>query len=378
MPEVHDATDKNKLYQQISSKLDSKQPKKRVNPVPLLGTLMAAVILILIVPSLINTVNQNTGNDNPIADKAMENSESNQVTNESANEIQQEESADIGGAESEIMMMNEPLESYVIGGNHQGSAVANGAVTDLQNQYVIPVSFVISESENMDDFYNEMDQHIDEQAWGVSDYLFEDVAFEINHSVKEVEINLPADFSLGEGSATANLFERMLGLMFVHHGIDKAVFPTDNNQGVELGPFGTMKELSLPRPGRASYKLYQEESADRSFLVPVPHKKDLTIDEALTEMKSGDEDFNVFQTIPENVELTTESAKDTLEVTFSNEESVRNDQETLTMIEAILMTAKDYGYDSVTFKHTASKIVGLYSLTEPIPVPKAINPINQN
>lgn len=265
MPEVHGATDKNKLYQQISSKLDSKQPKKRMNPAPLLGTLMAAVILILIIPSLMNTVNQNTGKENSIADEAMENSESNQVTNESMNEITQEDSADMGGAESEIMMMNEPFESYVIGANHQGSALANGAVADLQNQYVIPISFVIPESENIDAFYNEMDQHIDEQDWGISDYLFEDAAFAINRPAKEVEIDLPADFSLGEGSASANILEKMLGTMFFHDGINKAVFPTDNDQGVDLGPLGTVKEVPIHQPGKASYKLYQEESADRSL-----------------------------------------------------------------------------------------------------------------
>ncbi|PAV29525.1 hypothetical protein CIL05_11725 [Virgibacillus profundi] len=376
MPKIQDTQDKDSLYQHISSGLNpkQKQPKRNNKLVPVLGTLMAAILLLIMLPSFLNTNMFETQNENSTADRAFDDANLNNKAEESLSG--QEESSDMQDAESEIMMMSEPLDSYVIDGSVNNEVIAHGAIADSQQQFVIPLTFVVPESEDIDTFYSEMEHYLHVQEWGVSDYLFKNVSFKLEKENNQVVVDLPADFSVGEGSATASIFEKSLTTMFKQEGIDKAVFNTENDQGLDLGPFGLIDELPLSKEQNASYKIYHEEDAVRSFLIPIPNEGEMMIDDALMAMKTDDKDFNVSQTIPDNINMTTDSTEQELTVTFSDESSLMNNQDTLTMIEAILMTAKSYGYDSVSFQNSNLEKIGSYLLTESIPVPVGANPIN--
>lgn len=50
-------------------------------------------------------------------------------------------------------------------------------------------------------------------------------------------------------------------------------------------------------------------------------------------------------------------------------------QELLTMVEAILMTAKSFGFDSVKFENMSIQQIGNYDLNNPIKDPNGVNPI---
>ncbi|MFC4022909.1 hypothetical protein ACFOUV_03660 [Oceanobacillus longus] len=379
MPEIKDDTEKNVLYHRISSSLTDPSPtkkrQKRQKLIPVLATMMA-VTFILIIPVMLNNDNQVYQNSEQFSDveiatnieksedsRRMESSDEDQV------EMGSEESV-VQNSElmDELKVPNDDsLESYVIQESNEPMKIVYGALSDLQQQYIIPISFIVSGNANLDEYYNELKFYINNEEWATNEYMLKNASIVLNES--EVLIELGDKFSIGEGSTNAYLFEKMLSAMFTPYGINKAVFQSDTN-GVELGPYGVIEELLLNKEENLIYKRYNNQ-----FLVPIPNLN-LSIQDALTEMKIEQKEFNIDRTIPEEVQFTVDSSKNLLKLTLDDGSVSQDEQQVMTMIEAILMTAKSYGYQSVQFNNFPFDQIGRYNISAPIPVPIAANPID--
>ncbi|GGB33741.1 hypothetical protein GCM10011409_08960 [Lentibacillus populi] len=136
----------------------------------------------------------------------------------------------------------------------------------------------------------------------------------------------------------------------------------------------TFQTAAQPVTDKASYYLFRAPGADRGFLIPIVLDTQTSIAAALNEMKQNREASHVYRTIPTEIQFSV-STENQLEITLSNNAALPNTQEGITMIDAILMTAKSFGYASVTFHNTKVNQIGDYDLSKPIKVPKAVNPI---
>ncbi|MGJ9456849.1 hypothetical protein [Oceanobacillus sp. CF4.6] len=379
MPEIKDDTEKNVLYHRISSSLTDPSPtkkrQKKQKLIPVLATMMA-VAFIIIIPVMLN-------NDNLVGQNSEQFSDVDLATNVEKSEgsrlmeSSDEDQLEMGSEESvvqnseimdEIKVPNDDsLESYVIQESNEPMKIVYAALSDLQQQYIIPISFIVSGNANLNEYYNELKYYIDNEEWATNEYMLNNASIELNES--EVLIELGDKFSIGEGSTNAYLFEKMLSAMFTPYGINKAVFQSDAN-GVELGPYGVIEEILLNKEEKLIYKRYNNQ-----FLVPIPNLN-LSIQDALAEMKIEQAEFNIDQTIPEEVQFTVDSSKNLLTLTLDEGSVSQNGQEEMTMIEAILMTAKSYGYQSVQFINFPFDQIGKYNISDPIPVPVAANPID--
>ncbi|WP_249871894.1 hypothetical protein [Oceanobacillus saliphilus] len=375
MPEMKDETDKQVLYNRISSSVSNKEQVKSRNQkhklVPVLATIMTAA-LIFIIPFIMNQREQldlstesgtelATNSDEAEYSRMMESSDFEQ-------DIEESEEQDINSMNELTITPEGELQSYVIQESNEPYKVVYGALSDPQQQFIIPISFIIDETADLEEYYNNLENYMNREDWITNDYMLKNASFELKESV--VLVDLENGFDIGEGSANAYIFEKVLVAMFTPYGISKAVFESDSN-GIDLGPYGFVEELPLKREEEEIYKLYNNQ-----LLIPLPNTNNLSIGDAITEMKAEEEEFNLGRTIPEDIHFSIDSTGDQLILTLDEESNFGNGQEELTMIEAILMTAKSFEYKFVQFNDLPYNQIGTYDTSEPIQVPEAVNPVD--
>ncbi|TRM12601.1 hypothetical protein FH966_13330 [Lentibacillus cibarius] len=374
MPKIESNVDKDTLFQRVSSEINGSaglRKHKRFAFIPVISTIMAIGLLLLLIPIINDSMIQNTNDSS--TDQAMDNHSSlerSEHSEESSNDSQiMQDKKSFDAANNEAGMMNKDSDSLIVQPSDGDKMVIHGAVGDLQGQYIIPISLVVPESSNRMTYINKLDSYLQESKWGVSNYMFSDITFRIDDDNHQVNVKLPKDFSL-QGSLKAAMFEGQLAVMFRPYGINKAVF----KKQVNLGKIGKVKQLPL-RSRKVIYKKYHAAENKRKFLAQVPINEQADFSQALAEMKKDEEPFNIYKTIPKQANLSVETNGSRLEIAFSNGDRTIADQKVITMIDAILMTAKNFGYKEVLFSNTGNDTVGPYDLTKPINVPLGANPV---
>lgn len=287
-------------------------------------------------------------------------------TDDKSNDTEQnseknEELAEENGKETSSL---EELKHYVIKDISDDEIVVYGAVPDQQGQYVIPISFIGSKGMDINEYYNKMEQLIQEAGINDSNYLLKGFNYSIDTNEHQATLDVPSDFSLSS-STEAYLFEIILGKMFIPLGINQVSFSSD----VDLGPIGKVNELQLQTNRKENYKIY-----DNQFLIPIPLNEEISIDNAISDMSISDKDFNLTKTIPDEITFSSETEGSKLVITFENSPEMSN-QALLTMLEAIMLTAKSFGFELVEFDNTSIQQIGDYNLKKPIQVPISVNPI---
>lgn len=359
LSQIEDQTDKDELFQRISTQMNNKKQRNHYKFWPIFSTVVVTLFILVMIPILLNLDMPETSDNDSTGDAVEESSQYDVAMNVEQSDV-----------ERNIEVHDSQIESYVVQSIDEDSTIIYGAVTDKQLQTVIPLSIIIPKEVDLNTHYNQLDQYLDETGWGVNEYVLNNVQFDLDLASEEVNIQIPEDFSLGEGSSNPSMFEKTLSLMFTPYHIEKVVF----NDKIDLGSIGYVSELSLLKPEKQNYKVFQADEHRRKFLVPMK-SEDYTIEEAFEDMKEGEEAFHIYATIPDDVEISLEMSDRELIISLNDDDIFNDEQKATIMIEAILMTAKSFGYEFVTFSDVSVDQVGPYQLSESIPVPEAINPM---
>lgn len=381
LPQIQDTRNKKEVFSQISSHPDLKRRKinRKKKWMPIVSATAAALFLILLLPVFFNTDTRQISEEdsmNEAYDMPMDETSENHSYEQEQESAGQEINRESAPAEQENSQMETVNESLVVHHVSQDQNIYFAGIPDLQAQYVIPIAFINSGERDLQGFYNNMDEYLGELNSDTGEYLFENVEFEIDHSSYEVAMALPNDFSLNGSAATANMFEKILSEMFRPYGTEKVTIHTDNGEPAEFDPFGDIDEMQLQEMTPSGYKLY--ELGNTKMLIQIPHNDQTSIEEAIQGMKEDEAELHVFKTVPEDIQFTIEQENNQLNFRFSEDTDFTEGRDSLDMIEAVLMTAKSYGYKQVKFENTEQQHIGPYNLTEPLPVPEAVNPIYLN
>ncbi|GAA0599661.1 hypothetical protein GCM10009001_14970 [Virgibacillus siamensis] len=363
MPPIKSGRHKEELYKQITSSL-KEQNKKPSSPkirfMPVFSIVMVLAILLFSVPLLMNERNIST---NSSQDEAkLENASRSNFNDKSGDH------GPVQFNKKNILKSDNGLQSYVVGPEKNTESIVHGAVANKQAQFIVPLTFIVPETEGINKQYNNMGDYLNNENWLASEYMLSDAAFEINRSSGIVTVDLPKAFSINTG-AEANLFNKTLQSMFSPLQIRKVVFTSK----VNLGPIGNVNEVKINELHHSAYKVFNSAQSDHRFLIPVNTGDQTEITAAFDEMKQTEQELQLQPTIPENIQFSIRQKGDLLQLTFTD--NIPENQESMTMIEAILMTAKSFGYKQVEFKNTGIRDIGFYHLMDPIRVPAGANPI---
>lgn len=380
LPQVEDSRGKEEIFARIERQMNRSSRKKMKRPsifrrrmIPMFSALLVATILIILLPSMFNPDAPQTSkgiNDQPHKYPSVTSAdESSETGIDQAEDIPSDKSL-----ETHDSVLFNDYEKLTLQQAPESSVVVYGAVTEEQLQYFIPITFFIEGEENLNEAYNELDNYIEEENWGVSHSILEGITYDLSQEHQEVIIHFPEDYSLANGSARLNAFSEMMALMFTPYRIDHAIFQADGDGMIDLGNFGEIEGTPIQDPHPVNYKLYKHPDASRSFLVP-SKMYEQTLTEALADMKNDDDFYHITETIPEDLPFIAEIEEQELTFIITDDHSLADEQEYITMIEAILMTAKSYDLTYVSFENTGVEKVGPYDVTDAIEVPEFINPI---
>ncbi|WP_404452882.1 hypothetical protein LG329_01810 [Virgibacillus necropolis] len=227
--------------------------------------------------------------------------------------FQQSTSKDQG---NQLRSTDENIDSsLVIQEINDQETIVHGEVTDEKSEYVIPVSYVLP-SELTNEFYDDQ----------------------------------------------IKMVKHTLSKMFPSSHFRNEVFKDEqkvNGEPIE----------------KAGYKIYTNTNSNKKFLIPITLKENTDFKGALLEMQNVEAESYVIPSIPGNVSFSINEKENIIHLTLRNDISLEDNKQYKNMLEAILMTAKSYGYNAVKFNNTNKEQIGPYNLTDPIQVPIAVNPI---
>lgn len=371
MPDVVDKVSKEEFYNRISNEMNKvkQTPIHKKKRLPAIGLIGAIIIILLALPSFMKSSeffsSQEKTFDNENYNNTKESSTNYENKENKLNNTEEslKSSNSIKDNKSHVAMLLEDETAIFV------------SLADKQIQYFIPITLVVDYTNDLSSYYNNIPNYLYENNWGVKEYLFNDTSFEINLEQNEVFLQVPDDFDIESSSAFAYSFEETLKRMFLPYNIDNVIFKTDDDEGIDLGSLGVIKELLLDNNVKPSYKVYQLSDKTKPLLVPIPYEDITNVSAAFNEMKVSEESFHVTQSIPDHVTYTLETDGKELLVYFDDEVVLEDEQEYVTMIDAMLFTAKEYDYEKIRFNNPTTNLIGPYDLSESILVPDIVNPV---
>ncbi|PLS17154.1 hypothetical protein CVD28_13960 [Bacillus sp. M6-12] len=246
----------------------------------------------------------------------------------------------------------------------------------------VPISLIIDDNDSPAALYTKYINKLENDKWGLAPLDFKNHATfteaSDSNGKKKLIVNMIENSSLSVSSAGTS-FVDSLRESFRWHGFSQIEFLTAGSKGATLG---NRKYTSIPlvAEGKKAYFQYMYDQDFQSFLVPSP-KAYAHFPDALSAMES--ESFNLqaplHAPIPGGVDIKKISTLDgQAEVTFSADSGLLDNENFVMMLDSILLSAKEFGLTSVTFKgaeNAGITSIGTIKLGTPVKVPAAPNPI---
>jgi hypothetical protein len=372
MPKIQDHRDPRDIYQSLS--LKTKKRKAPMWIVPSVASVAAVLLLFLLAPQVWQGIFQDsaTKDENSIA---LED-DTNKM--EMAKTIPSEESTSFNGVtgDSNMAIMAQPLETALYEEDVLDQDVITYSIPDQNAQLLIPVSILVpKDGSTWVQRFQSNSQRLLETQWGLSEYF----PLNANLTMKDentINVDVSENHEYGAGSTAETMFISSLQEMMRNHDfINKITFTTNGKPGILLGNLGELEELTRPEKASKSYYLFNPSNQNMPFIVPgVTGHSDLVT--ALESMKTGNEIYGLSPSIPSDLVFTIDtSSKEILVLTFGDNVQLTDEAKNIYAIEAILLTAKDFGYKAVRFENAKQTQIGRFNLENEIKVPIAPNKV---
>lgn len=400
MPKIEDKQDKTLLFNKINQEIKGVSRMKKRNQtkwiLPSIATVAIAALVFIMIQSGIFDQDEVAEQSTDLATRTYEydvdenadpesgnfnstTSDNDAEDHDEATESTEEINEPDAGSEEEVMDLENRLVYY---NDEHEFPIYTIAVGDQQANYTIPISLIdtsMTGEGNPNDIYNRLDGFVDEAALGVYEYPFDEIEFIFSNNNENITMRVADDYRFLDTSAQMSMFSNIIQFMFADYPATELKLETDSKDFIDLGSVGEQSSLQLEAFNNLAYKIYQFEDKER-LLIPIVRlisgDEFFTIDEALHEMQFNQPDYSITGSIPTDVEYTVDpSDEDSLKITFEEDPLFGDNQMTKEMVEAILMTAKSFGFNQVEFDLGGDVTqVNQFDLTKPVQVPDGVNP----
>ncbi|SFK01434.1 hypothetical protein SAMN04487936_106147 [Halobacillus dabanensis] len=393
LPSIEDRQSKEAVFQKVSSRVNKKKRKTPPWLLPGMATIAAVVLLAVFIPVYFNNNNEMfTGEEStdqmhttsdtysssefeeteeaiPSAEDESEVEEARPEEND--NEREDASIAEDDGKESEVPKTEENNVQTVEDTNGFNSLIAGPNIEQyetvtypgMNGEVVLPL---VPVTENL--------EQVPSTSYGLAERATSDLKYEISEQGDTVTVIFPEDFSVSGSSWTQAIIESIRWDL-AHLETDTIMIQTESGAPVPLGNYGEMTEIPAIKNGEYVFKLYQYEGSDEQLLAPVAVEASPSFLEALHLMKESGQALYVKPAIPSHVQFTEVSTEEGLVTINVDHQAWASEQQLLTMVEAILATAEQFGFHAVQFEGINVREFSPYNLDEPIAVPEKINPM---
>ncbi|MEW8986857.1 MAG: hypothetical protein AB2401_07635 [Bacillus sp. (in: firmicutes)] len=367
MPKINDNQNPEDLYQAISLKLNK---KKRVGKfIPALASAAAIILFISLIPNLFqyeDQVKQDSFQETKREDMNTEEQANNKLVDENSSQEQ-----------FDTMMQTEPTRISVYKEELNGKELLTYGIPDRHGLNVVPISILVDKDDSnrwFEQFVDNMPK-LTEEAWGLSEYYPLNGNLSFDSVEKKVHINLLPNHSYGKDLTAELIFQNAIITSFRQRDdVNTITFSTDNKPGIVVGN-NTIDQINVneKRVVRKPYLLLYVENRSQPMLVQVQEIV-ATFDDALTLMKDDEPKLGLTASIPNELVIEKVSImKEHVTVELGNPTEIPQTEIINFAVEAILLSAKEFGYTTVEFKHDKTSTIGQFPTNQPIEVPIAPN-----
>ncbi|MCM3766524.1 hypothetical protein [Neobacillus niacini] len=366
MPKIEDYRHPRDIYQNLPIKRRKKMPWL----LPGLATAAALLLFFILIPKLMD------GNQFSLDHAKQESTQEAKVAkedNDSSGTANGDPQKDQATIMKKAELSNEKIAATAIYDDAaNGETVLTYWVPDDQAQNLVPVSTIVNNAEGKDwlTLFNENMANLRETEWRLTDYYPLKATLSYDKVGETVIVDVPADHPYAQGSTSEVIFINTLKNLVASNSTAKKLrFKTNGQLGLEAGN-NFYEELDVSPVKNHAYFFYYPNGSEVPFLVPSPEPfKD--IKSALQAMGASIETHQLHGiTLGIN---DVSSSGQTLTISFNENSSMNNDQQTVWSFEAILLTAKEFGFEKVIVNNPPIDKLGPFDLTQEIKVPIAPN-----
>ncbi|MRX71041.1 hypothetical protein GJU40_02510 [Bacillus lacus] len=372
LPPVKDRRTPEEIYQNVSLKMQSS--KKKIWLGPVLASAAAIFILFLFSPFLFEEFRSGSQSGN---EQSAGNSS--QSTDQAVTEDLPKERDDVNDVVPvpETTDLKEEVDTFVVPAESSETFITV-AFRDANLQNLIPVSLKgIADRDKASQIKGILENFNEEEA-GLATSFFEKVQLKTPiESKNRVQVNLEA--AVLSSSADSEGLNEISETLKQNGYLEAELYSNSfQEKGVEAGNYGKLEELELKGQSFKAYYLYQADENTPKLLTPSAETF-TSIDAALGAMKKSIDTHQLKSLFTESISFSKiEKSEGSLTLTFSNSARIENTEANVLMLEGILLTAKEFGYQQVKFENTNISKVGSMDLTQPIVVPASPNPLPRN
>ncbi|MFB3166096.1 hypothetical protein P5G62_002935 [Neobacillus sp. 179-C4.2 HS] len=367
MPKIHDNRNPRDIYQNLSI-------KKRKRPAWLIPGFAAAAALLLfflLVPKMLN----GTQNSFDSAKQEESSSEAKMSQSDDHSSLLMKKEDSKSGSEPEMRITE--INKNALYDNEVGDGtVITYWIPDSQAQNLVPISIVVTPDNNKNwlTIFTESMELLNEEEWGLADYYPLNAKLELDETKNTVIVDVPKNHPYGQGStAEINFITTLKNNIASNSNVNKILLKTDGQPGVELGNYGVLEEIEVKPEGKHAYFFYKPDGMDTTYLVPSTDTY-LDINAALEAMKTDQQEQALKASLIPSFPIKDVTAKENkLIITLDENAAMENSQETVNSYEAILLTAKEFGIDTITIVNAPIQLLGPFDLTKEMKVPLAPN-----
>lgn len=250
---------------------------------------------------------------------------------------------------------------------------------------IIPISVITDKKEDLSlQEYKSHFNKIPNEEWGLNEADLENVkTISIANKDKKREkviINLEPNSSLSS-SSRGGAFLTAITESFRYQHFSEVEFQTDGKTGATIEN-KELTKLPIDATGKNAFFEYMYDQDYPIFLTRSNKEYD-TLTDAIANMES--ENFKwkapLHPPIPGGVDIKSVKADEETKhvtITFSENSGLIDNQNYIMMLDSLLLTARDFGYQTVTFsgaENAKIERIGEIKLNTVIPVPVAPNPV---
>lgn len=369
MPKIEDYRHPRDIYQNLSR-------KKRKNVSWLLPGIAAAAALFLffiLAPKFMDTNHYSLNNAKQESTKEVKIAKDNSDAGGMAN--QESQTGQISTLKKAEGQNDHAGKTAVYDDEIKDGVVLTYWIPDNQALNLVPVSTIVKNTEGKDwlTLYNEHMANLNESEWGLSEFYPLQATLHYDNANETVIVDVPSDHPYRQGSATEQIFLGALKNDISSNSSVKTIkFTTNGEPGIELSN-DFLEKLTITDVKKHAYLFYYPNGSDVPFLVPTPESyKDIKA--AIDAMKSVVEEYQLQRSLLPNLAIQDVSANDnTLTITFAKDASLEDERLAVWSMEAILLTAKEFGFEKVVVSNPPAANIGSFDLTKEIKVPAAPN-----
>ncbi|WFA03522.1 RsiX protein [Bacillus sp. HSf4] len=353
LPTVKDNRSANQIYQKlVLAQPKHKLPKKRAGAVA--ATVLVLFLLMLMSPQLIDQIRSQNGSDANMPS----------VVQPQSGKKEMADTADTA-VSSTFVVPREQKDNYI-----------TFAFVDDSKSVVVPISLrknvAINDMEDALDAYTRLD--VDQFTSFNTSYL-DQVTFSEEKKSKKVTIQVNEKIP-GLSEEDFNLLRETINQTFKWGSYDSVLFLSSNGgeSGAEYDSFGMEADIAITHQGQRGYFLY-ESSDGKRFLAPSQESYQ-SIEEAVKMMQTAESGSHLKSIITGDklIQDVQEKGKE-LVIQFSSAADIQNQTDDILMVEGLLLTAKDFGFNQVRFENAKIDRIGSYDLSKSVQVPYAPNPM---